>query len=96
VAGEAFAKQVELVLLDRVFHLAPDAVALFVERNGGVCRRGPIGDDETRVVLVAEILGLADDTPRARVPSASIWRIRSPLMSMPATRSTTVRPALRV
>jgi len=42
VAGEAFAKQVELVLLDRVFHLAPDAVALFVERSGGVCRRGPI------------------------------------------------------
>jgi rsbT co-antagonist protein RsbR len=59
-------EEAELLLLDAVLHLAARAVELLVERLGGPLRRREGGDDEARVLLIGDVLGLADDPALAR------------------------------
>ncbi len=66
VTARAIAEQVELLLLDPVFHLSARAVQLLVEvpllELAGRQRR----HDEPRVLALLEVLGLANDSARAR------------------------------
>ena len=65
VGGEArrrgpVGEEIELLLLDRVLHVAPRAVDALVDGPGreGVGQRG---DHEARVGLAGQVLGLGDD-----------------------------------
>src|SRR4029078_11568755 len=59
----AVGKEVELLLLDPVLHLAASAVDLFIDGARLGLLRGQRGNDESRVLSVQSDLGLADDAP---------------------------------
>lgn len=67
-AGESFAEQIALLLLDPALHLATGLVDFFV-KFGGAAREAC--HDEPRVVLVAEPLGFADHAVGATLGNPS-------------------------
>ena len=66
VTARAIAEQVELVFLDSVLHLTARAVQLLVQVPLLVFAAPERCDDKPRVRSLAQMLGLADNAPRAR------------------------------
>lgn len=59
-------EQLQLVLLDAVFHVAPGTIKIFVEGAGWPLVLSQIGDDEPGVGLAYQCLGLGHDPAFAR------------------------------
>ena len=91
--GGAVGEQVEVLLLDGVFGVAPGAVRALVgdPRGEGPRERG---DDEAGVGLAGEVFGLGDDAARAR-PSCFGWSGRTPRGCGPGGRDRAIRPGRR-